>query len=222
MLYGGNPNDPSGVPVPLINYSQTFENNPNLAAWTMPSQSHAPWALSTGAVHGGTASLRSGAIGNSQNSAVRFRGFFSVGQLSFWARVDSENCCDRLYVFVDGVQVLNVNANLQWTRNLRYRSRSVSAKSSGAIRRIRRPRRVRTRRGSMTWRSRTVMRKEFIVGAIAVAAVFAGVLYFANDTGEGSPLATSAGSEPGGSALRRKPPAAEPTPAARMVRPRGP
>ena len=41
VLYGGNPNDPSGLPQPLTSYSQTFEGTPNLAAWTTPSSSSA-------------------------------------------------------------------------------------------------------------------------------------------------------------------------------------
>ena len=114
VLYGGNPNDPSGVPQPLTTYSQTFEGTPNLAAWTMPSSSSASWATDTLIPHAGTASFKSGSINNGQTSSVRFRGFFTAGALSFWARVDSGSCCNRMDVYIDGVQSLYLSGGPQW------------------------------------------------------------------------------------------------------------
>ncbi|MFL6600879.1 MAG: binary toxin-like calcium binding domain-containing protein, partial [Steroidobacteraceae bacterium] len=114
VLYGGNPNDPSVLPHPLLNYSQSFENNPLPAAWSTPSQSTASWTMDPTTRHSGSASRKSGAIGNSQYSSIQFHGFFSTGQLSFYAKVDAESCCDRLYVLVDGVQVLSMPATTQW------------------------------------------------------------------------------------------------------------
>jgi hypothetical protein len=116
VLYGGDPNDVSTLPVPLTSYSQTFEGSPNLAAWTMPVGASAPWALSGATVHAGTASLKSGAITDHQYSTVRFHGYFSNGQLKFWARVDAENCCDVLAVKVDGAWITGINTNAQWTQ----------------------------------------------------------------------------------------------------------
>ena len=114
VLYGGNPNDPSGVPQPLTTYSQTFEGTPNLAAWTMPSSSSAIWATDALIPHAGTASFKSGSVSNGQTSSVKFRGFFTAGVLSFWARVDSGSCCNRMDVYVDGVQSLYLSGGPQW------------------------------------------------------------------------------------------------------------
>jgi hypothetical protein len=116
VLYGGDPTDISSLPQPFTTYSETFENNPGLAAWSRPAQSNAGWSIDPATAYGGSASLRSGTIGNSQVSGARFRGFFSDGQLSFYTRVDAESCCDRLYLLVDGVQVLSASATTQWTR----------------------------------------------------------------------------------------------------------
>ena len=95
VLYGGNPNDPSELPHPIINYTQTFEGTPNLSAWTMPSGT-VPLGTRRTLVRSGTASFKSGRVAQWQYSSVRFRGFFSAGQLSFWARVDAGSCCNRL------------------------------------------------------------------------------------------------------------------------------
>ncbi|MEO8019839.1 MAG: hypothetical protein ABI769_18675 [Pseudomonadota bacterium] len=114
VLYGGDPNDPSGLPHPLFNYSQTFEGTPNLSAWMSSPQSSAPWAVSTATAHAGTASFKSGAVANSQNSSVRFRGFFRPGQLTFWEQTDAGSCCNRLYVLVDGATVLYITGSTQW------------------------------------------------------------------------------------------------------------
>jgi hypothetical protein len=114
VLYGGDPNDPSGLPQPLFNYSQTFEGTPNLGAWTSPAQSAAPWAVDATTSHSGNASFKSGVVGSSQISSVRFRGFFRPGQLSFWARIDTGYCCNRMYVLMDGNQVQYISGSTQW------------------------------------------------------------------------------------------------------------
>ena len=117
VLYGGDPNDPSGLPQALTNYSQTFEGTPDLAAWTTPQASHAPWALDPTVAHAGSVSLKAGAVGAYQNSTIRFRGVFAAGTLSFWARLDYQYYYDRLYVLVDGVQHLYIypQSGSPWT-----------------------------------------------------------------------------------------------------------
>jgi hypothetical protein len=114
VLYGGDPNDSSVLPQPLFSYSQDFENSPDLSAWSAPAQTNAPWVLGTLDPHAGTASLDSGDVANADSSAVRFRGFFRPGLLSFWAKMDSAYCCSRLDVLVDGVSVLSLYGILDW------------------------------------------------------------------------------------------------------------
>jgi hypothetical protein len=116
VLYGGDPNDPSGLPQPLNNYSQSFENNPTLTAWTTAPQSSADWTITTAAARTGAASLRSGTIGDSQGSGIRFRALTTAGQLRFYAQVDADYYGDQLQVYVDGVRVLSIYANAQWTQ----------------------------------------------------------------------------------------------------------
>ena len=115
VLYGGNPNDVSVLPQPMYNYSQTFEGTPNMWAWGTPSmQSGGPWTVVSSAAHAGTASFKSGTTGPSQSSAVKFRGFFRPGMLTFWAKVDIGYCCNRLYVSVDGAPIYNLGGSTQW------------------------------------------------------------------------------------------------------------
>ncbi|WP_415923228.1 hypothetical protein [Steroidobacter sp.] len=116
VLYGGDPNDASVLPQPLNSYSQSFENNPTLTAWAATPYSDADWTITTAAARTGTASLRSGPIGDSQRSGIRFRVLTTAGQLRFYARVDVESYGDQLQVYVDGIQVLSIYANSQWTQ----------------------------------------------------------------------------------------------------------
>ncbi len=104
VLYGGDPNDPSGLPQPLLNYSQTFEGGTLPDAWRTPTGLGPAWRLDGTRSHGGATSLMSGAVGPSQASGVRFRGFFTTGQLTFHAFIDNPTCCARFVVLVDGVQ----------------------------------------------------------------------------------------------------------------------
>jgi hypothetical protein len=114
VLYGGDPNDGTGVPHPLVNYSQSFENTPDLRAWTTPEHSDVDWTIDSTVANTGAASLKSGTIVQGQNSSIRFRGFFTAGQLSFYARVDSQYCCEQLSVLVDGVPTLQTGYSTNW------------------------------------------------------------------------------------------------------------
>ena len=116
VLYGGDPNDASGLPQPVLNYSQTFESGPLSAAWSTPQQSSAAWAIDSTTSHNGSKSLKSGTISNSRYSSTQFRAYFSTGQLSFFAKVDAESCCDRLSVLVDGVQVTSATVSASWNQ----------------------------------------------------------------------------------------------------------
>jgi hypothetical protein len=115
VLYGGDPNDVSGLPTPLSNYSMTFEGSPNLAAFYTPTQSGAAWAVDSTTAHAGTKSYKSGTVAASQTSSVRFRGLFRPGTLSFWAKVDPGYCCNNMYLYVDGTPVLYISSGSQWT-----------------------------------------------------------------------------------------------------------
>jgi hypothetical protein len=55
-----------------------------------------------------------GPAGIAQFSGTKFRAYFSNGTLSFWGRVESEGCCDRLEVYVDGNYRLFIDPNGPW------------------------------------------------------------------------------------------------------------
>jgi hypothetical protein len=114
VLYGGDPNDASVLPRPLSSYSESFEGTPELAAWTTPPQSVAGWSIDSTLGSNGSASLKSGAIVNSQTSSARFRAFFTAGHLSFDARIDSAACCDQLSLWIDGVETRSIYTRNQW------------------------------------------------------------------------------------------------------------
>jgi len=116
VLYGGNPNDPSGVPHPLASYGQSFDSGPLPGSWTMPEWSSASWAIDSGTSFTGSKSLRSGAVNYPQNSTIRFRAFFAAGQLSFYTKADPGGYGDRLIVLVDGTYSIYLNPTAQWTK----------------------------------------------------------------------------------------------------------
>jgi hypothetical protein len=114
VLYGGDPTDSTGLPQPMTTFSQNFEGSPNLAAWSTPLESSAPWAVDSAEGHTGTASFKSGSIGYGQLSIARFRGVFAAGQFRFWARVTSNYCCNRMYVVVDD-EFVYVPGGTEWS-----------------------------------------------------------------------------------------------------------
>jgi hypothetical protein len=114
VLFGGDPNDDGSAPQPLDTFAEDFEPGADLAAWSDVSRSQAPWFLDTVMAHGGTTSFRSGAIDNGHRSSVVKRVYFTAGTLNFWARVDAGSCCDRTYVFVDGVMQNYLPTNADW------------------------------------------------------------------------------------------------------------
>ncbi|MGC3980188.1 MAG: hypothetical protein QM808_02920 [Steroidobacteraceae bacterium] len=143
VLFGGDPNNSSVLPQPLVNYSESFETNSSAAGWSVPRDSSAGWILDSTTAYAGSKSIRSGAVGNSQYSSIRFRAPFSAGQLSYYAKVDAESCCDRLMLFIDGSEWTSLIAtNGQWTRqtvtltfgmhDVEWRYQKDSSGSSGA------------------------------------------------------------------------------------------
>ncbi|HEY0681183.1 MAG TPA: hypothetical protein VGD45_02535 [Steroidobacter sp.] len=117
VLYGGDPTDPAGLPQPLTSYSESFENNPALAAWTTPALSNAGWVIDPTTAYHGSASYKTATIpGNNQIVSTRFRGYFAAGQLSFQAKVDTNGCCSMLAVLLDGTVVRHAPGGNQWNQ----------------------------------------------------------------------------------------------------------
>ncbi len=114
VLYGGDPNDPSGLPQPLLNYSESFEGGTIPAGWSTPATSNVPWAIDSTVAASGTQSLKAGDLTGQAVSSIRYRAVFSNGQLSFQARLDS-SCCERVVVLLDGVEQTYLYGNTPWT-----------------------------------------------------------------------------------------------------------
>jgi hypothetical protein len=116
VLHGSSPNDVASLPTPQSTYTQGFEGAPNLAAWTTPTGSVSSWAIDTAVARTGAASYKSGAVNHYQYTSTRLRGVFTAGTLRFYARVDSDSCCDYLQVVVNGAIVSTTSATAQWTQ----------------------------------------------------------------------------------------------------------
>jgi pseudolysin len=82
----------------------------------MPAGSMAPWTIDTTVARTGSASYKSGAVTHYQYTSTRFRGVFATGTLRFYARVESDSCCDYLQVLVNGVVASSTSATQQWVQ----------------------------------------------------------------------------------------------------------
>ena len=92
-----------------------FPGSTNLpAGWTQPSGSNATWFATNTAAFAGAQSLRSGVIGNNQNSDISFVGNFAAGNISFARKVSSEQGYDFLVFYVDGVLKAQWSGESDW------------------------------------------------------------------------------------------------------------
>jgi hypothetical protein len=75
-----------------------------------------PWVVDTSMPHTGSNAAASGVITHSQTSSMtRAAAPSTATTLTFWYRVESESCCDHLYVFDNGVQIASYQGNVPWT-----------------------------------------------------------------------------------------------------------
>ena len=102
----------------MPSYNESFENNPNLAAWATPPLSNAGWEIDPSTSYSGSASYKTVTTGDNQVSSTRFRGFFAAGQLSLQAKIDTRGCCSYLYLLLDGVSVGFAPGGNQWNQVL--------------------------------------------------------------------------------------------------------
>ncbi len=85
---------------------------------TMPSNwyldGNANWTLQQKTVKSGNYALKSGDIGDSQNSAISFSGEYENGdKISFWYKMSSDNG-DRLIFHVDGQNIASWSGETDW------------------------------------------------------------------------------------------------------------
>ncbi len=103
-LYETDPNDANSLPDAIAILDIDFNDQVDPDYLLEAEGSAAPWGITEESA--GNYVYSSGDIDDRQLSAFELSGLFAEGTLSFDARVSSENCCDRLVVFVDGVEQL--------------------------------------------------------------------------------------------------------------------
>nr|WP_324257315.1 hypothetical protein [Cellvibrio fontiphilus] len=102
IVYSSDPKNAASTPAAITHLQESFEGAVLSPLWIATTNSKANWSIDTSSAAAGVNSIRSGAIGHGEQSAIVFEGFFAAGSLSFYARVDAEGCCDRLELYVDG------------------------------------------------------------------------------------------------------------------------
>lgn len=85
------------------------------AGWIQPSGSNASWVVTNDTAYGGSLSLKSGIIGNSQKSEIAYTAAFSSGTVSFARKVSSEVGYDYLEFYIDGVRQNSWSGEVPWS-----------------------------------------------------------------------------------------------------------
>ncbi|MFT6398049.1 MAG: cysteine-rich repeat protein [Bradymonadia bacterium] len=96
--------------------SSGFEDSTSLPA----GFASADWIVTTDSSRSGTNSVRSGAIGAGGTTTItQTVELFDAGEVSFWYRVSSESCCDKLRFGIDGIEQAEWGGVIDWT-NVTY------------------------------------------------------------------------------------------------------
>ena len=83
--------------------------------WIQPSGSNASWAVTNDAAYAGSLSLKSGFIGDNQESDISYTANFAAGTVSFARNVSSELGHDFLAFYIDGVLQNSWSGELSWS-----------------------------------------------------------------------------------------------------------
>ena len=112
--YETDPNDADSIPQATSSFAESFESSSFPLTWGQGAANDADWAVVADESSSGSQSIRSGEIGDGQQSSVVFSALFSGGNLTFDALVDAESCCDRLEIYLDGQYVMRIGSG-GWT-----------------------------------------------------------------------------------------------------------
>lgn len=85
------------------------------AGWVQPAGSNAPWVATNDAAYGGSLSLKSGIIGDSQKSDIAYTAAFASGTISFARKVSSEAGYDYLEFYIDGIRQNRWSGEVPWS-----------------------------------------------------------------------------------------------------------
>ena len=117
LKYNTDPLNSGSAPEPITSMIESFESGLNVAFWASTLESDGDWLLTEEDSSQGDKSIRSGNIGDGQQSSVLYSALFAKGNLTFDAKVSSESCCDRLFVYIDGEMSTQIN-NGEWQEGI--------------------------------------------------------------------------------------------------------
>lgn len=111
---GTDPNDANDRPVIRI---ISFESDSLPRGWGLTDQADAGWMIDSTIAQNGFQSLRADSITHNQRAEIEFTADFAENSLSFWSKTSTESCCDRLRVYVDGLQVISRSGSQDWIKH---------------------------------------------------------------------------------------------------------
>lgn len=100
----------------ITSVNDGFEDN-TLPPFTTSGNKN--WAIQNTVFNTGTFAAKAGAITDSQTTNLDYTTAAipaTGGILSFYYKVDSESCCDKLRFFVDGTEITNWGGAIGWTK----------------------------------------------------------------------------------------------------------
>jgi hypothetical protein len=83
--------------------------------WSKPANDTATWAVASDASYKGALCLKSADIGDGQTAAIQVSGSFLAGNVTFAARVSSEQGQDVFTFFVDDAPAIGGSGSIDWT-----------------------------------------------------------------------------------------------------------
>ncbi|MBI3192948.1 MAG: hypothetical protein HYZ34_00615 [Ignavibacteriae bacterium] len=94
--------------------NEGFESGSIPINWS--SSGNASWNISSASPYSGTYCVRSGAINNSQSSIIQTSlSFTGTKTISFYYKVSSEGCCDKLRFYINGSLYQTMGGEIGWT-----------------------------------------------------------------------------------------------------------
>ncbi len=110
-----NPNDSSSLPgIELISFTEA-ELSPY---WVTPEASVIDWIIDSTESQHLTGSLRAqnSTSSSGDKSIIEFSAYFEANSLSFWSKMDNENCCNYFSVYVDNSRVIYTSSRHDWLK----------------------------------------------------------------------------------------------------------
>jgi len=112
--YGSDPSDAESVPAEITTLSIDFESDFPIEIDQSESNE---WTIVEYPLDDRTSKvIQASGISDNQTTTIEINNIFSAGTLSFDARVDSENCCDTLRVYIDDELLINTGTQ-DWEKH---------------------------------------------------------------------------------------------------------